>query len=284
MKKNTKRCASALIAVVSASALLLTGCSTGAPTADKPTASVEVQPPADLAASGKITYCATLDNPPRAYVNESSKEVGFEVDLGNDIASLMGLKATWLQLPFDSLISTLQADQCQAIVQELFIKPARLEVIDMVPFSNSGQQIVIRKDSGLKGTTLKDYSGVKFAVPNGTTIHNLALAANEELKAEGKKEIDLIVLQTTTDTFQQLNSGVVQALGTTTTAASYYTSQNPDTFAMIGPAFGLIQTGIGIKKGNDELTKAVQKAFDLLKSNGTYEKLINKWNMQGSEL
>jgi polar amino acid transport system substrate-binding protein len=284
MKRNTRKCTSTLIAVVSASALLLTGCSSDNPEVDETPATVEVQPPAALADSGKITYCATLDNPPRAYVDESSQEVGFEVDLGNEIASLMGLDPTWLQLPFDSLISTLQADQCQAIVQELFIKPERLEVIDMVPFSNSGQQIVVRKDSGLTGTTLKDYSGVKFAVPNGTTIHNLAIEANKELEAEGKKPIDLIVLQTTTDTFQQLNSGVVEALGTTTTAAAYYTGQNPDEFKMIGPAFGLIQTGIGIKKGNDDLTDAVQEAFDLLKSNGKYDELIEKWSMQGSEL
>lgn len=284
MKRNTKTCASALVAIFSASALLLTGCSAGpTPDATAPE-TAKVQAPAALTQLGKITYCATLDNPPRASVDASSKQIGFEVDLGQDIATLMGLTVTWLQLPFDGLISTLQAGQCDAIVQELFIKPERLEVIDMVPFSNSGQQLVVRKGSDLKGTTLKDYSGVKFAVPNGTTIHTLAEAANEELKAEGKPLIDLVILQTTTDTFQQLSSGVVEALGTTTTAAAYYSSQSAGTFELRGAPFGLIKTGIGIKKGNDELTNAIQEAIDLLKKDGTYDSLIAKWNMQGSEL
>lgn len=280
--RRTKILAATTLAVA---LVALTGCA--ADNGGDSTASQDDGPefavPAYLEERGSITYCATLDNPPRASVDESSDQVGFEVDLGEEIARLGGLDVTWLQLTFDGLISAVQADQCDAIVQELFIREERLEIIDMVPFSNTGQRIVVRDGEFADAQSLEDFSGVKLAVPNGTSIQTLALEANEALEAEGKDPIDLIVLTTTTDTFQQLDSGVVDAVGTTTTAAAYYSDLNPD-FVQVGEPFGLIETGIGIKKGNDELTEFIQAAFDHIRESGQYDELIAKWNMQGSEL
>lgn len=243
-----------------------------------------VQPPPALAQKGAITYCATIDNPPRAFYDAQQRPTGFEVELGTEIAARMGLKVTWVQLKFVGLIPALQASQCDALMQELFIRPERLEIIDMVPFSRTGQRLVTAKNSALKAASLEDLSGRKMAVPNGTTIHNLANEANAKLKGAGKPEINLVALPTTTDTFQQLASGQIEVLGTTTTAAAYYVGLRPNDFRQEGAPFGLIQTGIGIRKGNAELVAAIGKSFDAVVADGTYKKLVEKWNMQGSEL
>lgn len=247
-------------------------------------AQAKVSPPAALAQKGAITYCATIDNPPRAFFDTAQKPQGFEVDLGTEIAARMGLKVNWVQLKFVGLIPALQAGQCDALMQELFIRAERLQIIDMVPFSRTGQRLVTTKSSAIKAAGLEDFSGKKIAVPNGTTIHNLANEANAKLKAAGKPEINLVVLPTTTDTFQQLAAGQIEGLGTTTTAASYYVGLRPNDFRVEGPPFGLVETGIGVNKGNTELTDAIKKSFDAVVADGTYKKLIEKWNMQGSEL
>jgi polar amino acid transport system substrate-binding protein len=244
----------------------------------------QIAPPAALAQKGTITYCASIDNPPRAFHDAQQRPTGFEVELGTEIATRLGLKVNWVQLKFVGLIPALQASQCDALMQELFIRPERLEIIDMVPFSRTGQRIVTAKDSPLKAATLEALSGKKMAVPNGTTIHNLATQANVKLKAEGKPEINLVVLPTTTDTFQQLSAKQIEVLGTTTTAASYYVGLRPNDFRVEGEPFGLVETGIGIQKGNAELVGAIKKAFDSIVADGSYKKLIEKWNMQGSEL
>lgn len=244
----------------------------------------EVTPPEYLTKTGVINYCATLDNPPRGSLDEGSRPVGFEVELGVAMADLMDLRVEWTQLKFDGIIAALQANQCDVIVQELFIREARLEIIDMVPFSNTGQRLVARDGVELAGTTLEDLSGVKVAVPNGTSIATLVEEANDALRAAGKAPINVQVLPTTTDTFALLDSGVVDVVGTTTTAASYYVALNPSNFKFLGDPFGLIQTGFGINKDNPEMTAAIQAAFDILVANGTYAALIAKFNMEGSEL
>jgi polar amino acid transport system substrate-binding protein len=243
-----------------------------------------VAAPQALAAKGTINYCATIDNPPRAYFDNKQQPIGFEVELGTEIASRMGLKVNWIQLKFPGLIPALQAQQCDAIMQELFIRPERLEIINMVPFSRTGQQIVVRRSDDTPGATLEDMAGKKVAVPNGTTIHNLAIEANKKLKEAGKPEINLVVLPTTTDTFQQLATRQVDAVGTTSTAGAYYVRLRPNDFKQKGSPFGLIGTGIGVRKANTELTSAIQRSFDSIVADGTYKKMIEKWNMQGMEL
>ena len=243
-----------------------------------------VPAPAALASKGSINYCATIDNPPRAYFDEKQQPIGFEVELGAEMAARMGLKVNWVQLKFPGLIPALQAQQCDAVMQELFIRPERLEIIDMVPFSRTGQQIVVRRNDNTPGASLEDMGGKKVAVPNGTTIHNLAIEANKKLKESGKPEINLVVLPTTTDTFQQLATGQVDAVGTTSTAGAYYVRLRPNDFKPKGSPFGLIGTGIGIRKGNTDLTNAVKRSLDSIVADGTYKKLIEKWNMQGMEL
>lgn len=246
--------------------------------------SARIPAPAALAGKGVINYCATIDNPPRAYFDEKQQPIGFEVELGTEIASRMGLKVNWVQLKFPGLVPALQAQQCDAIMQELFIRAERLEIIDMVPFSRTGQQIVVRRSDNSLGAGLEDLSGKKLAVPNGTTIHNLAVEANKKLKDLGKPEINLVVLPTTTDTFQQLATSQVDAVGTTSTAGAYYVRLRPNDFKAKGDPFGLIGTGIGIRKGNTDLTNAVKRSLDSLVADGSYKKLIEKWNMQGMEL
>ena len=88
--------------------------------------SARIPAPAALAGKGVINYCATIDNPPRAYFDEKQQPIGFEVELGTEIASRMGLKVNWVQLKFPGLVPALQAQQCDAIMQELFIRAERL--------------------------------------------------------------------------------------------------------------------------------------------------------------
>ena len=247
-------------------------------------AQTKVKAPPALAAKGTITYCATLDNPPRGYYDEQQQPTGFEVELGTEIAGRMGLKVNWVQLKFVGLIPALRAQQCDAVMQELFVRPERLEIIDMIPFSKTGQQIVSTTKDDSPGDTLEGLSGKKVAVPNGTTIHNLAIEANKKLKTEGKPEINLVVLPTTTDTFQQLTAGQVDAVGTTSTAASYYIRLRPNDFKPKGAPFGLIQAGIGLRKGEAPLNEAMRQALDSIIKDGTYQSLIAKWKMQGTEL
>jgi len=90
-----------------------------------------------------------------------------------EIANRLGLTVKWEQMKFSGLIPSLKGQICDAIVQELFIKPKRVEVIDMIPFGYSAQSLVVNASNYDSISGPEDLSGLKVAVPNGTTIHNI---------------------------------------------------------------------------------------------------------------
>lgn len=242
------------------------------------------QPSEDVAAKGEITYCATIDNPPRAFADSSGKIQGFEIDLGVEIANRLGLKVNWEQMKFSGLIPSLKGQICDAIVQELFIKPKRVEVIDMIPFGYSAQSIVVNASNYDSISGPEDLSGLKVAVPNGTTIHNILNDTNKTLTSRGKKPIDIVILETTTDSFGQLQARQVDAVGTTNTAAAYYVGKSNSKFKFAGSSFGKILDGIGLNKNRPVLNTAINAALNSIFVDGTYANLLAKWNLEGASL
>lgn len=252
------------------------------PEGDPATAGAQL--PDEILDRGHVIYCATLDNPPRAFLDDQSGELtGFEVELGEELADRLGVEVEWLQLDFDGLIAALQAEQCDAIVQELFIRPEREEIIDFIRVTNSAQSLVVQSGNEAEISSLDDLSGKSVAVPNGTTIHTLLEERNEELRAAGEEPISIAVLPTTPETLQQLAAGQVDAVGTTHSAAAYYITLD-DQFEFAGEPFETIANGIGFRKGDTDLYEPFSQAFDALVEDGTYHELLEKWNLQSVAL
>ena len=242
------------------------------------------QPPEELEAKGKITFCATVDNPPRAFADTSGNFQGFEIDLGTEIGSRLGLEVEWEQMKFDGLIASVLGQICDAIVQELFIKPSRVEVIDMVAFGYSAQSIVVSSDNKASIDGPADLSGLKVAVPNGTTIHTILEDTNKSLSAKGSDPIKIVILESTTDSFGQLQAGQVDAVGTTNTAAAYYASNSNGKFTITGSSFGKVLDGIGLNKERPVVNTAIIAALNSIFVDGTYASLLTKWNLEGASL
>ena len=233
----------------------------------------------------KLTYCAGLDSPPLGSFDESQKPVGLTVDLGVEIAKrLGGKKVEWRVTPFSGLLPALLAKQCDMIVDQLFDKPERREVIDIVNYMYSSQSVVVPKGNpkGLKA--LANLSGHKVAVLNGSTIKTLLDAENDTLGKAGQPPMKLVVYNTDTDAFQALRINQVDAYGTTVETAGYYAATAPDLFEEGVPAFSRILTGLGIRKDDKELSAAVQQVISDMRSDGSYAQLLSKWKVSGDTL
>jgi polar amino acid transport system substrate-binding protein len=67
---------------------------------------------------------------------------GADIDIGAELAKRMGLSVKWINVPFAGLVPDLLAGHCDAIISQLYVKPARTAVIDMVPYMNSQETIM----------------------------------------------------------------------------------------------------------------------------------------------
>lgn len=257
--------------------------SAGASSARSEAAHAAVQPPAALAKDGQITFCSSLTNPPREF-RDNGDPTGSDVELGNAIASQMGLTTKWVQSTFDGLIPALQGQRCDMIVDELFIKPEREAVITMLPYSTSAEQTVVPKGNPQGISDLESLSGHKVGVTNGTTYQALLIDFNKKLKSEGKQPANLVTFPSTADMFNQLVSGTVEAAGGTVSSSVYYQGKASQQLQLAGDAFGAVSDGLGFRKGDTGLYKAVQTALHNIRKDGSYEKIFRKYGLQAEML
>ena len=248
-----------------------------------PSVAPAVAPPA-IQTAGKIVFCSDISSPPIEFMDANNEPTGSDIALGNVIAAQLGLEAAWSNIPFSGLIPALQAGNCDAIMSQLFDKPARREVINLVDYMNSSQSILVASGNPKHVQTLDDLSGLKVAVEDGTTIQTILTTQNDTLKKANKPLIDIVVFPKDTDALQQLQIGQVDAYGTTLETAAYYIGKTPNTFEVAGQPFGQILTGIGVVKTNTALTEAIQTAFNAVKANGTYLQILTQFGIQGDAL
>ncbi|MBN2990827.1 ABC transporter substrate-binding protein [Pseudomonas cedrina subsp. fulgida] len=243
------------------------------------------QVPERLQKVDKLTYCSGMDSPPLVSFDESQKPRGLTVDLGLEIAKRLGNKTVqWRVIPFSGLVPALLAQQCDMIVDQLFDKPERRQVIDIVNYMYSSQSVVVPKGNPKGIKTLEDLSTHKVAVLNGSTIKTLLDTQNESLAKAGKPPMKLVVYNTDTDAFQALRINQVDAYGTTVETAGYYAAMAPDLFQEGVPAFSRILTGLGMRKDDPQLTAAVQQVISDMRSDGSYVQLLNKWHVSSDAL
>lgn len=243
----------------------------------------EIEAPSAYAETGQITYCANFTNPPREF-RINGKPAGADVDLALAMADKLGLEVDWLQVKFAGLITALQGGNCDMIVGELFIKPERKEVIQFVPFSTSGQQIVVRKGEAQGISSLEGLAGMKVAVPNGTTFQQRIQKYNKEARQQNEPVIDTLVVPSTREMFHTVLVGMADAAGATTTSAGYYLGKTHGRLELAGDSFGRIRDGFGIRKSEDALDAAMTKALNALRADGTYAKIFKKYNLEGAML
>jgi polar amino acid transport system substrate-binding protein len=282
MTRFSKRRCDGLEFLRSAAALVLIAVSLSA--VGRGAKAADIAPPAAVAQSGKIVFCSDMTGPPLEFLDESTKPVGSDIDIGREIAKRFGVKDEWNNIPFKGLIPALLAKQCDAVISQLFDKPERREAIGLVDYMNSSEALLVAGGNPKKLHNLDDLSGFKVAVENGTTIADLLAEQNKAFQAAGKKPIDIVVFPKDTDALQQLQIGQADVYGTTLETAAFYISKAPGVFEVAGPPFHQILTAIGYRKDDQALGASLQKAIDAMKADGSLRTILKNWRIEGDML
>ncbi len=228
---------------------------------------------------GTLTICSAVNRPPMAFFSTAQQPEGVDVDLGRLLASRLGLAAKFVNVPFAGLIPALQAGHCDVIMAQLFIKPARLKVIDEIPYMVSHlDYLLVAGKPRLRDA--EDLSGQKVAAVNGTTSVDVLNQANLALAAAGKRPITIVVFPESTAALQQLEFGQVDAFAVAYETGLYYSTLDPARFELGAAPCCEIRTGIGIMKTAPALEAALTVTLHGLMKDGSYAALFQKWHLR----
>ncbi len=217
---------------------------------------------------GKLIVGTEPTFPPFEFVDEKNQVVGFDIDIANELAKRLGVKLEIVNLPFDSLIPALLQGKIDLIIAGMTITEERAKVVDFSkPYFEANQAIVVRKDGKFEPKKLEELVGKKVAVQLGTT---------GDLVVSEINGVQVVRFQKFTDAFLELQNGRVDAVVLDEAPAKAYVKKFPK--FLISTVVDTGETyGIAVKKGNKELLNFVNQTLDILKSSGTYNKLIQKW-------
>lgn len=230
-----------------------------------------------LIEDGKLTVVAELGFAPFEYMDEKTGEpVGFDVDVINAVAEKMGLTASYLpNQKFDTLVPIIkQGGKADVSIAAITITDERLESVDFSePYLDSNQAIVVAKGSSETQETLNDAS--KQVVCQGGTT-------GDEWIGENLPDAVRVPVDDVTAALTGVQTGLYQAMVVDLPVASYMLAQSFSDLEIVKEIPTGEQYGIAVSKDNPELTQAVNKALEDMKSDGTMKEIETKWF--GSEI
>ena len=256
----------------------------GGVTAD---ATLNAMLPAAIRSAGTIRVATNIPYPPwEMYTAVGSKQAtGIDYDLSQAIAAKLGVKASFDQTVFDSIIPALLAGKEDMVMASMFDDATRQKQLDFVDYATDSYGILLPKGNPDNITSIQDLAGKTVAVQSGTAqVGELQKLAKTFANA-GKPKLTILQFPQDSDALLAVTSGKAQAQMDDQSVAAYTvkTFNNGNTFVLlqdptIATTFSNGIIGIGVPKTDTQLRDAVQKALQALITDGTYGQILNKYN------
>lgn len=260
LKNKQKRLGLAMLIVLASVLLIACGTKEKKETSEG-TVSIE-----GLVEEGKLIFVTDDTQLPMAFRNENNELSGFDYECGNAIAEYLGLEAVWITNSWDGLLPTLQAGKADAVTCGMYITEERKQAVDFCDSYCSAYPTIIIKENNDSITKPDDLLGKKVGVTTATP--------NEDyLKELGVENI--VPYTKVPDGILSLKSGKIDAFVLESLGAMYYAKQNG--CKTISTGTDGFKVGIAVRKDSPEVKKAMNKALNELKKNGTLSKLLIKW-------
>ncbi len=216
----------------------------------------------------------------------AKRSTGFDYDIAQGLAAVLGVKFEFVQTGFDSTIPSLQAGQNDIIMSAMYDQLARREVVDFVDYAWDGTSMLITKGNPEGIVDLESLAGKAVGCERGTTQAVLLENTNNALTSAGKEQMTINQYDDGPAAILALQSGQVVAYLTDNSVAVYtsQTTQGGELFEVItDPAnphgYNPQIDGIGVLKGNEQLRDAIQKALQVLIDNGAYTQIIDYYGL-----
>ena len=235
--------------------------------------------PSSVTKDGKLTVGMDTSYAPAEFLAADGKTpVGFDVDIAKALAGVFGLEADPETANFDSIIPAVGA-KYDIGISSFTVTKERLEAVDFVSHFNAGSAWAVKKGNPNKVDT-SDLCGKKVAVQTATMQETAANKMAKQCKADGKAEMDVISSKLQTDVTTNVVTGKADVFYADSPVAGYAIAQTDGELETLGKTEGIAPEGIVVKKGDQQMDEALQKALQKLIDDGTYMKILKYWGVQ----
>jgi ABC-type amino acid transport substrate-binding protein len=220
----------------------------------------------------KLRIAVDTTYPPMEFEGDDGKPIGLDIDLAQEIAKRLNVKAEFIVMPWDGILAGLKSNRYDMIMSSMNITDERKQQVNFVPYISMGQVFLTKKDSK-KVSTEKDLSGLVVAVQADTTSYT----AVENFKKSKIAIKEIKAFKNATETFSALKANQAQVVVIDEAVGLYYSALDSKSFAVTGQALKPEPIGIAVAKADTKLQASLSKIIKEMKDDGSFKNIYKKW-------
>jgi polar amino acid transport system substrate-binding protein len=286
---SSRRSVTALLGLTAAAALALSSCASnsegGSPTGTvKNTVAAQQNlatlVPAPIKSAGKLVVGVNVPYSPNEYI-QKGKVVGFDVDLMNATAKVLGLTTEYRQADFEKIVPSVKSGTFTIGMSSFTDTKEREKQVDFVTYFTAGYLW-----ASPKGKTVDPLNacGLSVAVQSNTVEQTDELPAlSKKCTTAGKPGLKVLSYTSQDSATNAVVLGKAQAMSADSPVTSYAIKKTGGKLQQAGEIREGAPYGWAVQKGST-LGAAMNKAVQSLIDDGTYLQICTKWGVQAGAI
>ncbi len=210
---------------------------------------------------------------PWSLCNNDGELVGFEIDVATKLATDMGVEVEFARTNWSYIISSLIAEDFDAIISGMTILPSRnLRINFTSPYNMTGVYLVANTAQTMDLETLEDFNSADVTI--GTRRGASSIPAIENVFPNAMIEL----FDTDNEILDAVVAGDVHAAAAFATTRNSWVEANPDTLHLPSDdAFGSEALAMGIRKGDLDTLNFLNGWITVNEASGWLEQRRQYW-------
>ena len=211
------------------------------------------------------------ENPPMSYTDADGNITGFDAEYALRLGSALNAEIDFRVMEWPAIIPSLQSGRVDMIIANLNITEERrqsmllsdvyvtTDIVMMVRNTVSGAPAVFRPE---------DWAGSKIAAITGTVT--------DKMIEEHIPGAEPVYFNNAADGIEALKNGRIDAIIDDDALLRFYIAENPE-LRMLEPFVVETDFGVVVSKDNPALLSELNEFIALIKSDGTYDDMLDRW-------
>lgn len=276
--------------VVAASLLVsaLTQFSTQAADAPlKMQASLHAQLPEKIRSSKTLNLVTDAHYPPcESFAEDNKTMVGFEPDLWDALGQVLGIKIKPVSIDFAGLIPGVKSGRYDVAMECISDSAEREKQVSFVNYAYATSEVyTLATEKSITNDPLT-LCGLKVGVQTGTDFEKaISEIYTPNCTKNGKPAIEQVTLPSADAVLLGLYAGRVDFVLNDAASVDDIRQKAPHPIRTVQmPLMPKYYLGIVVAKENTQLAQVLLKALNVLHETGTYDKIMEKWDLEAMKL
>lgn len=229
-----------------------------------------------------IAFSTNSSLPLHDYATDAKTLIGIDADLASALAERLGKKLEFVEIVWADWPLGLSSGKYDAVIANLTVTEERKEKFDFATYRHDIIGIYVKKSSPIKEVKeAKDIAGLRVITDAGTNQEKLLLQWNDQNVKAGLKPVEVQYYDDRALQTLALDSDRADAIFSVNAMQSYISATTGKT-RLVGTVNGgwplTADIAVGLPK-NSPLTKPVSDSINDMIADGTYEKILKRWNL-----